>query len=83
MTATTQAPLAEAFPTVRLSAREMRAFALYASGRTMCEVAEDMGVSETTAQTYIKRIRRKYVAAGAHLSNKIEIYRAAQAAGLL
>ena len=30
----------------------------------MCEVAEDMGVSEATAQTYIKRIRRKYVAAG-------------------
>jgi DNA-binding CsgD family transcriptional regulator len=83
MTATTQAPLVGTFPTVRLSAREMRAFALYASGRTMCEVAEDMGVSETTAQTYIKRIRRKYVAAGAHLSNKIEIYRAAQAAGLL
>lgn len=83
MTAVTQAPLSGAFPTVRLSAREMRAFALYASGRTMCEVAEDMGVSEATAQTYIKRIRRKYVAAGAHLSNKIEIYRAAQAAGLL
>ncbi|CAB4921871.1 unannotated protein [freshwater metagenome] len=83
MTAATQAPLSGAFPTVRLSAREMRAFALYASGRTMCEVAEDMGVSEATAQTYIKRIRRKYVAAGAHLSNKIEIYRAAQAAGLL
>ena len=83
MTAAMQAPLAELFPTVRLSEREKRAFALYASGRTMFEVAQDMGVSETTAQTYIKRIRRKYVAAGAHLGNKIEIYRAAQAAGLL
>lgn len=68
---------------IRLSEREQRAFALYASGRTMREVAEEMGVGETTAQTYIKRIRRKYAAHGLHLANKIDIYRAAQSAGLI
>ena len=84
---TTTAPVAAnasaTFPEVSLSQREKVAFALYASGHTMGDVAEAMGVGETSVQTYIKRIRKKYLAVGVHLANKVDLYRAAQAAGLL
>lgn len=74
---------AQEFPEVSLSARERIAFALYASGYTMSEVAARMEVGETSVQTYIKRVRRKYLDAGVHLANKVDLHRAARAAALI
>ena len=83
--ADTKTPMAldATYPEVALSARESTAFSLYASGLTLSDVAIQMGVGETSVQTYIKRVRKKYLAAGTHLANKVEMYRAAQSAGLV
>ena len=56
---------------------------LYASGLKMRTVARQMGVTEGTAQEYIKRVRAKYLKAGSPIPTKTDMYRRAQAEGLL
>ena len=68
---------------VDLSDQERRAMVLYASGLKMRSVARQMGVSESTAREYIRRLRAKYDRAGAPLRSKTELYRMAQREGLL
>ena len=68
---------------VDLSDQERRAMVLYASGLKMQSVARQMGVSESTAREYIRRLRAKYDRAGAPLRSKTELYRMAQREGLL
>lgn len=56
-----------------LGKREQRALVLYASGRTIREVAEVMQTTEETVKSYIKRARRKYRDVGTDLGSKIKL----------
>ena len=75
--------LADSTTVVGLSDQERRAMVLYASGLKMRAVARHMGVSESTAREYIRRLRTKYEKAGAPLPSKTELYRMARREGLL
>ena len=77
------AMLADSDSLVDLSDQERRAMVLYASGLKMRAVARHMGVSESTAREYIRRLRAKYEKAGAPLPSKTELYRMAQREGIL
>lgn len=68
---------------VKLSPREERAAVLYASGMKLATVARTMGVSNSTAQEYINRVRTKYDAAGRPSRTKTDLYRAVREDGLL
>lgn len=68
---------------VPLSDQERRAMVLYASGLKMRTVARRMGVTEGTAQEYIKRVRAKYLKAGTPLPTKTDMYRMARSEGLV
>lgn len=75
------APLADALSAASRSAdpglgkQEHRALVLYASGRSIREVARDMGTTEETVKSYIKRGRRKYRDIGIDLGTKILLRR--------
>lgn len=56
-----------------LGKREQRALVLYATGRTIKEVAVAMGTTEETVKSYIKRARRKFREAGIDLGTKIRL----------
>ena len=58
-----------------LGRQELRAIMLYASGRSIREVAGDMGTTEETVKSYIKRARRKYRDIGIDLGTKILLRR--------
>jgi two-component system uhpT operon response regulator UhpA len=58
-----------------LGKQETRALVLYASGRSIREVAGDMGTTEETVKSYIKRGRRKYRDIGVDLGTKILLRR--------
>lgn len=68
---------------VPLSEQERRAMVLYASGLKMRTVARHMGVTEGTAQEYIKRVRAKYQLAGTPVPTKTDMYRMARSEGLV
>lgn len=68
---------------VALSDQERRAMVLYASGLKMRAVARRMGISEGTAQEYIKRVRAKYDRAGRPVPTKTDLYRVARSEGLI
>jgi len=75
--------LSAASTTVPLSDQERRAMVLYASGLKMRTVARRMGVTEGTAQEYIKRVRAKYLKAGTPVPTKTDMYRMARSEGLV
>ncbi len=54
-----------------LGRQELRAIMLYASGLSIRAVAGDMGTTEETVKSYIKRARRKYRDIGIDLGTKI------------
>ena len=56
-----------------LGKREQRALVLYASGRTIKEVAAAMETTDETVKSYIKRARRKYRDVGTDLGSKIKL----------
>ena len=58
-----------------LGRQEQRAMVLYASGRSIKEVAEEMGTTEETVKSYIKRARRKYRSIGVDVGTKILLRR--------
>lgn len=66
-----------------LGRRELRALMLYASGRSIREVANDMGTTDETIKSYIKRARRKYRETGSDLGTKILLRRHAIREGWL
>lgn len=75
--------LSGATTSVPLSEQERRAMVLYASGLKMRSVARRMGVTEGTAQEYIKRVRAKYLKAGTPVPTKTDMYRMARSEGLV
>jgi len=62
---------------LRLSRQEERALALYASGLTIAEVADRIGVRQGTARKYLKRVRDKLTAAGHPARSKLDLARIA------
>ncbi|HWV49810.1 MAG TPA: sigma factor-like helix-turn-helix DNA-binding protein [Microbacterium sp.] len=66
-----------------LSVQERRVLSLYASGLTISDVAERIGVREDTARKYLARVKAKYAAIGRPARSKLELARAAWDDGLL
>jgi DNA-binding NarL/FixJ family response regulator len=58
----------------RLSAQETRVMVLYSTGLPLKTVASQMGISQDTVRTYLKRIKAKYVEVGIQLNSKIDFY---------
>lgn len=58
-----------------LGRQELRSMVLYASGRSIKEVAEAMSTTEETVKSYIKRARRKYRLIGVDVGTKILLRR--------
>ncbi|MDQ1545297.1 MAG: hypothetical protein QOH69_201 [Actinomycetota bacterium] len=75
------APLAEAIasfaasPDPGLGRQEQRALVLYASGRSIKEVAAEMETTEETVKSYIKRARRKFRDVGVDVGTRILLRR--------
>jgi two-component system uhpT operon response regulator UhpA len=75
------APLAAAIagfaatPDPGLGRQEQRALVLYASGRSIKEVAAEMGTTEETVKSYIKRARRKFREVGVDVGTRILLRR--------
>ncbi|TPX00704.1 response regulator transcription factor, partial [Schumannella luteola] len=55
----------------KLSAQERRVMALYGGGEPVKSVAYQLGISEETAKSYLKRIREKYRVAGIDVGTKV------------
>ena len=55
--------------------------ALYASGFTIVEVADRIGVRHDTARKYLNRVRAKFTAAGWPARSKLQLARIAWAEG--
>jgi two-component system uhpT operon response regulator UhpA len=75
------APLAAAManyaatPDPGLGRQEQRALVLYAAGRSIKEVAQEMLTTEETVKSYIKRGRRKYREVGVDVGTRILLRR--------
>ena len=67
----------------RLSAQERRVMALYGAGQPVKAVAFQLGISEETAKSYLKRIREKYRLAGYDVGPKVALRKRAIADGIL
>jgi len=75
--------LASAADTPDLSARELDALRLYASGLKLSAVARRMAISPHTAKEYLDRVRQKYQQVGRPARARTELYVAATRDGLL
>jgi DNA-binding NarL/FixJ family response regulator len=78
-----QATLTEDGQTPKLSAQERRVMALYGAGQPVKAVAFQLGISEETAKSYLKRIREKYRVAGYDVGTKVALRKRAIADGIL
>ena len=67
----------------KLSAQERRVMALYGGGEPVKSVAYQLGISEETAKSYLKRIREKYRVAGIDVGTKVALRRRAIQDGIL
>jgi DNA-binding NarL/FixJ family response regulator len=67
----------------KLSAQERRVMALYGGGEPVKSVAFQLGISEETAKSYLKRIREKYRVAGFDVGTKVALRKRAIQDGIL
>lgn len=67
----------------RLSAQERRVMALYGAGEPVKAVAFQLGISEETAKSYLKRIREKYRQSGYDVGTKVALRKRAIHDGIL
>ena len=67
----------------KLSAQERRVMALYGGGEPVKSVAYQLGISEETAKSYLKRIREKYRVAGYDVGTKVALRKRAIHDGIL
>ena len=67
----------------RLSAQERRVMALYGAGEPVKAVAYQLGISDETAKSYLKRIREKYRLAGYDVGTKVALRKRAIHDGIL
>ncbi|RFA10176.1 LuxR family transcriptional regulator [Subtercola boreus] len=66
-----------------LSAQERRIMALYSSGDSAKRIAAALFISEETAKSHLKRIRRKYRLAGIDVSTKVALREEAIRSGII
>ncbi len=66
-----------------LTVREREVLRLYAAGLPLRSVANRVGVEESTAKEYLKRIRRKYSAVGRPAPTKTHLFRRAVQDGVI
>lgn len=78
-----QALHAEQSAAPKLSAQERRVMALYANGEPVKSVAYELGISEETAKSYLKRIREKYRIAGHDVGTKVALRKRAILDGII
>ena len=64
-----------ATPDAGLGRQEQRALVLYAGGRSIKEVADEMSTTEETVKSYIKRGRRKYKQVGVDIGTRVLLRR--------
>jgi DNA-binding NarL/FixJ family response regulator len=69
--------------TSQLSAQELKAIILYASGLKLDLVARRMDVAASTVKQYIDRAKAKFRTAGTPVSTKTELYRVLRNEGLI
>lgn len=69
--------------TSQLSAQELKAIILYASGLKLEVVARRMDVAASTVKQYIDRAKAKFRLAGIPVSTKTELYRVLRNEGLI
>jgi DNA-binding NarL/FixJ family response regulator len=69
--------------TSQLSAQELKAIILYASGLKLDVVARRMNVAASSVKQYIDRSKAKFRAAGMPVSTKTELYRVLRNEGLI
>ena len=67
----------------KLSAQERRVMALYGAGEPVKSVAYQLGISDETAKSYLKRIREKYRVAGFDVGTKVALRKRAIQDGIL
>lgn len=67
----------------KLSAQERRVMALYGAGEPVKAVAYQLGISEETAKSYLKRIREKYRVSGQDVGTKVALRKRAILDGIL
>jgi two-component system uhpT operon response regulator UhpA len=67
----------------KLSAQERRVMALYGGGEPVKAVAYQLGISEETAKSYLKRIREKYRVSGIDVGTKVALRKRAIQDGIL
>ena len=67
----------------KLSAQERRVMALYGGGEPVKSVAYQLGISEETAKSYLKRSREKYRVAGFDVGTKVALRKRAIQDGIL
>jgi DNA-binding NarL/FixJ family response regulator len=67
----------------KLSAQERRVMALYGGGEPVKAVAFQLGISEETAKSYLKRIREKYRVAANDVGTKVALRKRAIQDGIL
>ena len=67
----------------KLSAQERRVMALYGAGEPVKAVAFQLGISDETAKSYLKRIREKYRVAGIDVGTKVALRKRAIQDGIL
>ena len=65
----------ERIPDAGLGPRELSALVLYAGGRSIKEVADEMSTTEETVKSYIKRGRRKYKQVGVDIGTRVLLRR--------
>ncbi|QTX05201.1 response regulator transcription factor [Agromyces archimandritae] len=67
----------------KLSAQERRVMALYGNGQSVKGVAFELGISEETAKSYLKRIREKYKVHGFDVGTKVALRKRAILDGII
>ena len=67
----------------KLSAQERRVMALYGAGEPVKAVAFQLGISEETDKSYLKRIREKYRVSGIDVGTKVALRKRAIKDGIL
>lgn len=67
----------------RLSMQERRVIALYGAGASLKGLSTELGISEETTKSYLKRIRSKYRMAGIDVGTKLALRKRAIQDGIL
>jgi DNA-binding NarL/FixJ family response regulator len=67
----------------KLSLQERRVVALYGGGESLKGLSQQLGITEETAKSYLKRIREKYRIAGFDVGTKVALRKRAIQDGIL